>query len=63
MQWYACRERPGSVCNYEKETISNDDDGFKMAQESLKGSLAPLRVPAYSKSNVTGYYITVTVSI
>ncbi len=22
----ACRERSGSVCNYEKDTVSNDDE-------------------------------------
>ncbi len=42
MQWYACRERSGSVCNYEEDTVSNDDenDGFRRAHESPKDSLA-----------------------
>ncbi len=32
-----------SVCNYEEDTVSNDDenDGFRRAHESPKGSLAP----------------------
>ncbi len=43
MQWYACRERRGSVCKYEEDTVSNDDenDRLKGAHESSKGSLAP----------------------
>ncbi len=42
MQWVACRKWPGSVCKYEEDTLSNDDenDGFKRAHESPKGSLA-----------------------
>ncbi len=57
MQWYACRERPGSVCNYEEDTVSNDDenDGFRTAQKGLKGSLAAWgpRVTAQSIDTVT----------
>ncbi len=43
MQWYACRQRPGSVCNYEEDTVSKDDenDRFKRAHEIPKGFLAP----------------------
>ncbi len=43
MQWYACQERSRSGCNYEEDTVSNDDenDGFRKAHESPKGSLAP----------------------
>ncbi len=39
---YACRERSGSVCNYEENTVSNDDenDGFRRAHESRR-ALSP----------------------
>ncbi len=26
MQGHACRERSGSVCNYEEDPVSNDDE-------------------------------------
>ncbi len=39
MQSYACREPPGSVWNYEGDTVSNG--GFNRADEWSKGSLAP----------------------
>ncbi len=52
MQWYACRQRLVSVCNYEEDTVSNDDenDGFRRAHDSPKGFLAPQipRVTAHS---------------
>ncbi len=45
------------MCNYEEDTVSNDDenDGFRRADESPKGSLAPAgpRVIAYSIETVT----------
>ncbi len=44
------------MCNYEEDTVSNDDenDGFMRADESRKGSLAPQpRLTEYTIETVT----------
>ncbi len=72
MQWYACRERPGNVYNYEEDTVRNDDENnrFKKAHERPEGLFSPTgpRVTAYSRGHCdngdfTEHYVTVKATI